>query len=282
MASHALICDLDNTLFDAVRAWAEGFGAMVREIESSGLIDRAALLREFKRLHVAHGTTELRDALSLLLESPLSLPHREWRRALAAGGRAYRLAYAHALRLYPGVGRTLGELRRRGLTIIGYTESATTIAEARVRYLGLDGLIDTLFVSPDPVIDPARIVHGFALWPLVTLRCRIAHPQMLPPELVKPDPQALFAILADSGVAPHRAIYIGDHLHKDIPMAAQAGVISVWARYGTHRLAADVALIEEVCHWPVSANRGDQPIAGLEPRHTIDAFPDLFTLSTLA
>jgi FMN phosphatase YigB (HAD superfamily) len=273
-AAGALVCDLDNTLFDAVRAWAESFDAMLRVIVESGLIDRQMLLQAFKRLHVEHQVTELRHALSLLVE--LQPRNREWLAALLRGGCAYRLTYAETVDLYPGVRRTLTEIRQRhGMRIIGYTESTATIAEARVRFLGLDELIDILYVSKDLDVDPARLKPGFSLWPLVTLRCRSASVRSLPHDLLKPNPEALRAILTECEITPEQALYVGDHLHKDIPMATQAGVASVWARYGTERSAADAALLAEVCHWPATASRGDLPVEGIQPTHTIDNFSDL-------
>jgi len=277
--TQALICDLDNTLFDSVRAWAAGFGAMVRAIEGAGLVDRASLLQAFKRLHVEYGTTELRDSIGLLVD--LRPRDAGWVQALRRGAAAYRRAYAATLRLYPGVRKTLRALReQRGLAIIGYTESAATVSEARVRYLGIDELLDTLFVSADPDVDTARRVPGLTLWPITRLPCRFAHVRRLAPDLVKPNPQALLSILASCGIEsePDRVIYVGDHLHKDVWMASQAGVTGVWARYGTSRLPDDAALLAEVCHWPATAGRGDQPFEGVEPPHTIDAFSDLLFL----
>lgn len=276
-AAGALVCDLDNTLFDTVRAWAASFEAMLATILESRLIDRQKLLEAFKSLHVEYQVTELRHALSLLVE--LHPRNPDWMTALFHGGRAYRLAYAETLDLYRGVRDTLIELRRRhGMRIIGYTESPATVTEARVRFLGLDELIDILYVSKDPAVDPTQVKPSLALWPLVTLRCRSASVRTLPRHLVKPDPRALKAILTECDITPEQALYVGDHLHKDIPMARQAGVASVWARYGTSRSAADAALLDAVCHWPATASRGDLPVEGVEPTHTIDDFGDLLAI----
>ncbi len=273
----ALVCDLDNTLFDAAGAWAASFEAMLRVIVESGLIDRHTLLKAFRRAHVEYQVTELRHALSLLVE--LHPRNPEWLGALFRGGRAYRLAYANRLDLYRNVRDTLIELRQRhGMRTIGYTESAATVSEGRVRFLGLDELIHVVYVSRDPDIDPARVKPELALWPLVALRCRSASIRTLPRDLVKPDPQALRAILTECEITPEQALYVGDHLHKDIPMATQAGVASVWARYGTQRSAADAALLADVCHWPATASRGDVPVEGIQPTHTIDDFAELLTI----
>jgi hypothetical protein len=63
-------------------------------------------------------------------------------------------------------------------------------------------------------------------------------------------------------VPPPRIIYIGDNLGKDIPMAREAGVIGVWAKFGTTRRPRDLALLERVCHWPGTTAARERARAG--------------------
>jgi phosphoglycolate phosphatase-like HAD superfamily hydrolase len=260
----AIVCDLDNTLFDWVHPWAVSFEAMLQAMDDT--IDRAVLLRAIKRIHVARQTTEVHDLLSWLPEQD------DCRDAFIRGAEAYRRMYAETLCLYPGVRSTLATLRTRGFTIIGYTESASTVSQARVCTLGLDAFIDTLYVSADPAMawTPMR------LWPDEPLPCRVTEVRQLPPDLVKPDPRALLTILLECSIKPGNAIYIGDQLHKDMGMARGAGVPAIWARYGGMRSPRERALLEQVCHWPTEAP--DVAEVSPMPFRSIGSFDELLAL----
>jgi phosphoglycolate phosphatase-like HAD superfamily hydrolase len=260
----AIVCDLDNTLFDWVHAWAASFDAMLHAIGPS--VDRSVLLRAIKRIHIARQTTEVHDLLSLLPEQD------RCREAFMRGAEAYRRVYAETLALYPGVRSTLASLRTRGFKIIGYTESASTVSQARVCTLGLDAFIDTLYVSADPEIN----VTPLRLWPDEPLPCRVTEVRQLPPDLIKPDPRALLTILVECNIAPGNAVYVGDHLHKDMRMATAAGVPAIWARYGTLRSPRENALLEQVCHWPTE--EPDFAQVTPMPHRSISSFDELLAL----
>jgi phosphoglycolate phosphatase-like HAD superfamily hydrolase len=258
----AIVCDLDNTLFDWVHAWAVSFEAMLQEIDAT--VDRSVLLRAIKQIHVARQTTEVWNLLSLLPEQDRCAD------AFTRGAEAYRRTYAETLCLYPGVRSTLATLRTRGFKIIGYTESASMLSQARVCTLGLDAFIDTLYVAAD---HPEMAATPMPLWPGEPLPCRVTEVRQLPPDLLKPDPRALLTILVECDIAPGNAIYVGDHLKKDIGMAMRAGVPAVWARYGTVRMRHELELLNQVCHWPIEPFE----IADVSPlpMHTIGAFDEL-------
>jgi phosphoglycolate phosphatase len=236
-----------------------------------GTVDRAVLLRAIKLIHVARQTTEVRDLLSLLPEQD------RCREAFTRAADAYRRLYAETVCLYPGVRSTLATLRARGFKIIGYTESASTVSQARVCTLGLDALIDTLYVSADH--EPESAPTPLSLWPDEPLPCRVTEVRQLPPDLLKPDPRALLRILVDCGIAPGNAVYVGDHLQKDVTMATRAGVPVIWARYGTMRQPREQALLEEVCHWTPTEAHASADVNPI-PFHAISAFDQLLSYVT--
>jgi FMN phosphatase YigB (HAD superfamily) len=53
------------------------------------------------------------------------------------------------LKLHPGVAETLKKLKRQGVFIVCYTESMAFYSNYRIRKLGLDGLLDSLYSPPD-------------------------------------------------------------------------------------------------------------------------------------
>ena len=65
----------------------------------------------------------------------------------------------------------------------------------------------------------------------------------------KPNPRLLTDICQHEGIAVSNTYYVGDSLVRDIAMAKQAGVRSVWARYGTKYDPACWAFLVKITHW---------------------------------
>jgi phosphoglycolate phosphatase-like HAD superfamily hydrolase len=269
----ALIVDVDNTLFDWVGVWYQAFSALVTSLEAASGIERPTLLSGFRAIHRRHSTTEYPFALlELLRAEELSSSTNGSMRAdasdagdqfsmkgeheltafapelLRSAAADYRRAAEAALMPYPHARETLDWFRSRGTRVIALTETRLDVSGPRLRQLGLDGIIDILY-GPGPWAEPSRDGQ-LALWPYGAppLEQTIGRP--IEPHR-KPQPEALRQILADVDVRPHEALYVGDHLHKDIGMAQQADVPVAWARYGTVRRTHELALLHEVCHWSV-------------------------------
>lgn len=92
----------------------------------------------------------------------------------------------------------------------------------------------------------------------------------LPIETKKPAPEILEIILKDLRANKEHAIYIGDKLDKDIFMANEASVRSVYAKYGHQIDSSQYQLLREVTHWSeedvqreieFKKNHSDTPIA---------------------
>jgi phosphoglycolate phosphatase len=67
----------------------------------------------------------------------------------------------------------------------------------------------------------------------------------------KPNPRLLADICSREGFKPSDAIYIGDSLVKDISMANDAGVDSVYAEYGRQR-SEILSTLVSITHWTKS------------------------------
>jgi phosphoglycolate phosphatase len=73
-----------------------------------------------------------------------------------------------------------------------------------------------------------------------------------PKDELKPNPELLLDIISDAGVDKEECVYIGDSEIKDIDMAHEAGVTSVFAKYGTSHFEErpdDYNLLRAVTHW---------------------------------
>lgn len=100
--------------------------------------------------------------------------------------------------LYPDVRRALGELRRRGLTVIiaGNQPPQAKAALERMK-LPVDG------------------IYTSAEW-----------------ELEKPDPKFFLKVAEVAGVAAHEICYVGDRVDNDVMPANAAGMVPVLIRRG--------------------------------------------------
>jgi len=72
----------------------------------------------------------------------------------------------------------------------------------------------------------------------------------LPRGTKKPNPKILLQIVNSVAADIKKTIYIGDKLNKDILMANDASITSVYAQYGDKIDSNAYALLREVTHWP--------------------------------
>ena len=126
------------------------------------------------------------------------------RQALTERYRHHFLAREHEAPLYDGVEALLGELHGRGHRM--------AVATGKARR-GLERALDASGLRP--WFEATRCAdEGFA----------------------KPHPDMLLMLLDMTGVAPGRALMVGDTLH-DLELAANAGIAAVAVSYGAHTAA---------------------------------------------
>lgn len=277
-----LITDLDNTLWDWFDAWHRSFAAMLDRLSVVSGIPKPTLVREIHLVHQRRGTTEY----SLLLQELPSL------QALHPPGTDLLTTYddvVHVLNrerkrattLYPRVLETLEAIRASNVPIIAYTESIAFWTEWRIQLLGLDGVIDVLYSSPDHDM-PAHVE-------LSTLRNRPPEDYGLKqtkhlhvaPGIIKPDIHVLATILDDHALTAGDAVYVGDSLMRDVAMAQRMGVHDVWARYGASQNRDGYQLLQSVSYWRDEEVKEEQKQTAeptIAPTFTLDRFDELLTL----
>jgi phosphoglycolate phosphatase len=244
-----LVTDLDNTLWDWVEIWSRSFSALLSGIVSISGIPQEELEPEIRRIHQLRGTSEYSYLIGEL--PPLREKHGPEADLQAIYGpaiEASRAARSEALRLYPGVLDTLTEIRSRGTTLAAYTESQAFHTTARVKKLGLDGILDYLYsprdhdwpegVSPEEL----RRLESEA-YDLTDTEARHT-----PPGHLKPSPVVLESIVSALR-GPAEVAYVGDSLMKDIAMAQAVGAIDVLAEYGQAQDRREYELLRRVSHW---------------------------------
>jgi phosphoglycolate phosphatase len=116
--------------------------------------------------------------------------------------RFHYLARQHDLTLFPGVLEMLHALRRRNHWLAVATGKSRKGLDEALHSVELKGVFDGTRTA-----DETRS---------------------------KPDPQMLFELMREFGVAPDRTLMIGDTTH-DLQLAANAGTPSLAVAYGAHQ-----------------------------------------------
>jgi phosphoglycolate phosphatase-like HAD superfamily hydrolase len=244
-----LITDLDNTLFDWMEMWYRSFSAMLSRIVSISGIDVDVLENEIKTVHERYGTSEYAFLIEELPSLRRKHPGQDLTKIYAEAINEFRTARKASLALYPTVWETLCELHQRGCLLVGYTESLEFYATYRLRYLGLDELLDYVYFPPDHDL-PSRVTReSVRFYEPERYLLRFTQPRHTPKGELKPNPELLLHILAEVGGQKETTVYIGDKLVKDVFMAQSAGITDVWAKYGEPQPLPEYELLTRVTYW---------------------------------
>lgn len=277
-----IITDLDNTLYDWVSFFANSFSAMIDELIPILDVEREELLDQFKRVHQSYHNSEQPFAV---LELPCVQERFRGREAsavldhLSPALRAFNAVRDECLQLYPGVLSTLQQLTKAGLLVVGHTESIAVNAFFRLRKLEIWQYLDRLYalrgrLLPHPIEGRGELHAPPA-----------EYVELLPSSERKPNPDLLIDICQRHGVSPGEAMYVGDSLTRDMSMAKQAGVLAVWAKYGTEFDRSLWDILVRVTHW------SDEDVAreaqlkkmyqDVQPDLTIQSFDEILAVTEL-
>lgn len=217
-----LITDLDDTLYDWIGFFIPSFYAMVDEIVHITGIEKELLLQEFKEKHQYYGSVEypfVTLKLPSILKKYKGLNENDIKSALSEAFQRLNSVQKQKLHLYNGVNETLKELHKRGITIIGYTESSQENGYYRLKRLGISEYFKHVYTYKSK-FESKRVVDK----KIMTLTTK------------KPDKDVLLGICERENCKPDEVIYIGDSITKDIYMAKLAGVTSVWVNYPKEKI----------------------------------------------
>ncbi|GAO38598.1 hypothetical protein SCH01S_16_01170 [Sphingomonas changbaiensis NBRC 104936] len=243
-----LVCDLDNTLYDWVGFFVPSFYAMLDKIVEIVGCDRDALIDDFRRVHRRNHDSEHGFAA---LETELLRSHFpqfsaiDLARHIDPALHAYNRTRKETLRTYPGVHETLAKLRSRGIRVLAHSEAKYHSIVDRLSRLSLFEHFDRIYCrerSPSSHPDPSKI-RAIASDTDLDKVVELSHHQR------KPSADVLLEICAREGAAVEASAYVGDSLAKDIVMANDAGLFSVWARYGTAVDPQTYEKLVRISHW---------------------------------
>jgi putative hydrolase of the HAD superfamily len=197
-AIDAVIFDLDNTLTDFMRAKEESIRAAALAMVDAGLpLDAETATERVFAIYRDRGIEHQRVFNLFLKETVGEVDDR----VLAAAVVAYRRARDGALVLYPHAKLVLNRLLKGGYKMAVVSDAPRFEAWVRLVYLGLQHAFDAVLTFDDT-----------------------GHR--------KPAPEPFLMALERLDVAPERAVIIGDWKERDIVGGHNAGLHTVYARYG--------------------------------------------------
>lgn len=243
------VTDLDNTLWDWFHAWHASFGALLDGLVRETGLDRNLLESEARTVHQRRGTSEYSWLLYELPSVRAYCGNKDPFEALDGVLHEQNSARLHETRLYDGVWDTLQMVKSQGVPIVAYTESQSYWTKWRIRKLGLDGVIDTLFSSPDHDAPTGLHPEEKRFNPADDMNLRKTVHHHVQGGITKPNPQILNDILSEFDIPLDRVLYIGDSLMKDVAMGQSVGVLDVHAAYGVAHDKPAYDQLRRVSHW---------------------------------
>ena len=233
---------------------------------------------EIRTIHTVAETSEYSFLVDELPCLSSKFPNMAIRDEFAGVLVEYKRKRRKALRLFPGVMKTLEKLKSSGVKLVAYTESMEYHTVERLKVLGLDGVIDHLY-SRDDHASPAHIEkvrlrtepdENYALANTRHTKLEISNR--------KPATEILERIIAECGVDKSQCLYVGDSPMKDIAMANACGITSVLITHPNSKLNDErYELLRSVTHW-TDAEVSDEKIVTPTPTHTISTFAELLAL----
>ena len=207
-----LITDLDDTLYSWMDFFIPSFYAMINEVHGITGISKETLIKDYKQIHQKHGNVEHPFStleLPCILNKYPNCSTDKIKEILGEAFHKFNSVRKKTLRLFPNVYESLKYLFNKGITIIGYTESSQKNGFYRLKKLDIEKFFKRVYVGEYDSFEANNDK-------VYTVKEK------------KPNPIIIKQIASNEKVSKEEIIYVGDSLTKDIYMAIQAGVTSVW------------------------------------------------------
>ncbi|MFA5859154.1 MAG: HAD-IA family hydrolase [Elusimicrobiota bacterium] len=194
----AIIFDMDNTLMDFMKMKRMAVESAADAMIDAGLgVPKDKLIAHIYRIYEREGIEDQQIFNKVLTEISGKIEYK----ILAAGIVGYRRAKEGVMSLYPHVHLTLTTLTKIGLKMAVVSDAPRLPVWMRICSLELQHYFDAVVTFDD---SGER----------------------------KPSAKPFQMALDQLGVAPTKALMIGDWAERDILGAKQLGMRAVWAKYG--------------------------------------------------
>lgn len=281
-----IIVDLDNTLYDWLTFFAPAIRGLCTRLSELSGCPMQVLYKEFREVFSFHGSVEYSFALQELPSLRKLHPHlsrSEIANRYRGAIEVYQSRRRKYLQLYEGVTQGLHELRSLGIAVFALSDAQRFHVVNRLRQLRVVDLLNGICCVADHDQDPEEVKEIRRFGP-ERYDAKFERELILPAGFRKPDKRVLEWLLGQLDVSSVEAVYVGDSLIKDIPMAKAAGVYDCWAVYGTRYSIVDMATLVRVTNWPpaaVTAAIDATPDGvGIRPSFSAYSFTDVVKLVT--
>jgi len=230
----ALFTDLDDTLYSWIDHFAPSFRAMVHVLEKKTGLDNETIIESLRRVYKTRRTLDY----SFVIQELDIWEKLEWSKdkvlndVVRDSRGAVNRVRSERFSLYPRVREILKWLKSENIFIVAYTNAPGYIAQRRLKTLQVDTYIDCLAYFYDyeiPLDIPSDVQKAIESG---KPRSSIKSTERFD-NLKKPDPRPLKALMKKYHLDEKATFLIGDSIENDIFMAQKAGIVDIWARYGT-------------------------------------------------
>jgi putative hydrolase of the HAD superfamily len=205
----AVLCDLDDTLFDHTHASRCAIGELYRSVpgfscwSADEFTSRHREMLETLHLEVLAGRLSISHARIERFKRLLTAANvAEPERVAQECARSYRRAYETSWQPLPGAEQLLSALKARGLRTAVVTNNLASEQRSKLASCGLAGHVDALVTSEEVGVQ-------------------------------KPDPRIFQVALDRLGVTAEESVMVGDAWATDVEGARAAGVRPIWLnRFG--------------------------------------------------
>ncbi|MBK7595075.1 MAG: HAD family hydrolase [Gemmatimonadetes bacterium] len=147
-----------------------------------------------------------------------------------------------------------------GVVIIGLSDALERWVCFRLRMLGIERYFSGLYTWHQEPWFAGK----------APVRTSIRHRVHLESNELKPNKAVVDRVIQDFQLQREHTVMVGDSLSKDVEAAQLAGVIDVWARYGTTSKESNLDTLRQITPWTqgtVKNGAGVQRV--VQPTHTI-------------
>ena len=269
VAKPGIILDLDNTLYNWIDLFCPSFRGMVHMLSRELNIPEDELYREFKEVYIKYGTVEHKNSIQdLSIWQSLDMPSKQINDLIMKANHTFHKTFYKRLRAYPGVVDSLKIIKSHGFVIIGLSDTYQRWAIHRLRRIKVINFFSALYGLRQNWDAPP---------PKTNLRVEIL--EELTPDQLKPNKNVILQICEDNNLDQSQTYYVGDSIAKDVRGAQLAGIVDIWAEYGTHFEEKNLETIRRITPWsPLEKSLSDTAIATIIPTHTIRSFSQIIPI----
>ena len=288
-----IVLDVDNTLFDWVTYYINSMESLFEAVHSITKIPITVLKTEAQEVFATNESTEYPFVIQ---ELPSVVAYYQFdigkmlEEAVAPAREAFLKTSKKYLKLYPGVKRTLSEIRQKyvGVPLVALTDAPRYIAMWKLNKLGILEFFDAVYGLGDPLIPICSTTKKIKISQDILTKHLQRHQfgfkgkvRVLPAEYEKPGTRGFKTILMDYNLDENLedrkgVVFVGDNLKKDSLLGQKLGVRTAWAKYG---VVDDAQLMDRLNSFSpqknIAKNISTTVSADIKVEATFEKFSDL-------